>query len=363
MRTSSFPSKTESILTHTWAGAPAGDGVVTLGGESYAHRRILDLGDAAVYALGSIDAVALPATRDAREAVFGLAVLALLLSAGASVWLSRSITRPIDELSRSLESMTTTRNLDVRLPTTGSSRELDRFADVVNSLMGALAAADVETQSAYVSAIRGLAATLDARDPYTSGHSERVSLLSAGMGRHLALSEKDVELLRVGGLLHDIGKIGVPDGILQKTGRLSAEEFEIIKTHTTLGAKILKTMPFLAVHVPVAKLHHERLDGHGYPHGLRGDEIPMHAQIVHVADAYDAMTTGRAYRGARTRQEAIDELWRCAGSDFDAELVQALVAVLPDIHLPDIPTPVDRLHLVASGQGSNIEVSSWERAG
>ena len=363
MRTSSFPSKTESILTHTWAGAPAGDGVVTLGGESYAHRRILDLGDAAVYALGSIDAVALPATRDAREAVFGLAVLALLLSAGASVWLSRSITRPIDELSRSLESMTTTRNLDVRLPTTGSSRELDRFADVVNSLMGALAAADVETQSAYVSAIRGLAATLDARDPYTSGHSERVSLLSAGMGRHLALSEKDVELLRVGGLLHDIGKIGVPDGILQKAGRLSAEEFEIIKTHTTLGAKILKTMPFLAVHVPVAKLHYEQLDGHGYPHGLRGDEIPVHARIVHVANAYDAMTTGRAYRGARTRQEAIDELWRCAGSDFDAELVQALVAVLPDIHLPDIPTPIDRLHLVASGQGSNIEVSSWERAG
>ena len=144
---------------------------------------------------------------------------------------------------------------------------------------------------------------LDARDPYTSGHSERVSLLSAGMGRHLALSEKDVELLRVGGLLHDIGKIGVPDGILQKAGRLSAEEFEIIKTHTTLGAKILKTMPFLAVHVPVAKLHHERLDGHGYPHGLRGDEIPVHARIVHVADAYDAMTTGRAYRGARTRQE------------------------------------------------------------
>ena len=363
VRTSSFPAETESLLAVAWAGAPAVDGVVSLGGESYAHRRILDLGSAAVHALGSIDAVAGPATRDARQALFGLAVLALLLSAGASVWLSRSISRPIDELSRSLETIAATRNLDVRLPTTGSSRELDGFANVVNSLMEALAAANVETQSAYVAAIRGLAATLDARDPYTSGHSERVSLLSAEMGRRLALDETDIELLRVGALLHDIGKIGVPDAILQKTGRLSAEEFEIIKTHTTLGAKILKTMPFLAVHVPIAELHHERLDGHGYPHGLRADEIPIHARIVHVADAYDAMTTARAYRGARSRQDAIDELWRCAGSDFDTESVQALVAVLPDIHLPDVPTPVDRLRLVSPDRENAIEISSWERAG
>ena len=363
VRTSSLPALDEATLSHTWADAPSAEGTVTLNGDSYAHRRILDLGDAAVYALGSIDAVALPATRDARRAMLGLAVLALLLSAGASVWLSRSITRPIHELSRSVEAMATTRSLDARLPATGSSRELDSLADVVNSLVEALAMADAETQSAYVAAIRGLAATLDARDPYTAGHSERVSLLSVGIGRRLALGESDIELLRVGALLHDIGKIGVPDAILQKTGRLSNEEFTVIKTHTTLGAKILKTMPFLAIHVPVAELHHERLDGRGYPHGLRGDEIPIHAQIVHVADAYDAMTTARAYRDARTRQEAIDELWRCAGSDFDAASVQGLVAALPDIHLPDVPTPADRLRLVALGRGDGVEVLTWERAG
>ena len=270
VRTSSLPPLAEATLSLAWTDVPSVEGNVTLDGDAYAHRRILDLGDAAVYALGSIDAVALPATRDARRAVLVLAVLALLLSAGASVWLSRSITRPINELSRSVEAMATTRSLDARLPATGSSRELDGFAEVVNSLVEALAAADVEAQSAYVAAIRGLAATLDARDPYTAGHSERVCLLSVGIGRRLALDDTDIELLRVGALLHDIGKIGVPDAILQKTDRLSSEEFEVIKTHTTLGAKILKTMPFLAVHVPVAELHHERVDGDtvsGYPRG------------------------------------------------------------------------------------------------
>ena len=312
VRTSSLPSDAEAVLVQTWTGVPSDGGTITLSGESYARRRILDLGDATVYALGSIDAVAQPAIRDARKAMLGLASLALLFSAGTSTWLSRSITRPINELSRSVKAMATTRHLDVRLPATGSSRELDSFAEVVNSLMEALRTADAETQAAYVSAILGLAATLDARDPYTAWHSERVSLLSVAMGRRLGLIGKDVELLRVGALLHDIGKIGVPDAILKKTVRLSPEEYEVIKTHTSLGAKILKTMPFLAVHVPVAELHHERLDGRGYPHGLRGEEIQVQARIVHVADAYDAMTTARAYRGARTRQVAIDELWRCA---------------------------------------------------
>ena len=363
VRTSTLPSDAEATLAQTWTGTPPVNGTITLAGESYAHRRILDLGDAAVYALGSIDAVAAPATRDARQAVFGLTLLALLLSAGASVWLSRSISRPINELSRSVQAMATTRNLDMRLPATGSSRELDGFAEVVNSLVEALAAADLETRSAYIAAIRGLAATLDARDPYTAGHSERVSLLSVEMGRSLGLDDTDIELLRVGALLHDIGKIGVPDAILQKTGRLSEDEFEVIKTHTILGAGILKTMPFLAVHVPVAELHHERPDGRGYPHGLRGDEIPVHAQIVHVADAYDAMTTVRAYRGARNRQQAIDELWRCAGSDFDAESVQALLAVIPNISLPEVSTPAERLRLVSPGPRNRIDVSTWERAG
>ena len=363
VRASSLPPHTETALAQAWTRTQSDNGTVTLGDELFAHRRILDLGNAAVFALGSIDAAALPLMRDTRRAVFGIAVLALLLSAGASVWLSRSITRPINELSRSVQAVAETRNLDVRVPAMGSSRELDSFAEVVNSLMEALSAADIETRSAYVAAIRGLAATLDARDPYTAGHSERVSLLSVEIGRRLKLDATNIELLRVGALLHDIGKIGVPDAILQKTGRLSKEEFEVIKTHTTLGAKILKTMPFLAVHVPVAELHHERLDGSGYPHGLRGDEIPVDARIVHVADAYDAITTARAYRGSRPRQEALDELWRCAGSDFDAEVVQALVAALPDLHLPQVPTPADRLRLVSPRHEDTVEVSVWERAG
>jgi putative nucleotidyltransferase with HDIG domain len=361
LRASSLPPATERLLARSWTGAPGLDGTVTLGGETYAHRRILDLDDAVVYALGSIDAVAVPATRDARRALFGLAAFAFLLSAGASVWLARSITRPIDELSVSVQAMAADRDLAVRLSATGSSRELDGFTQAFNALMEALAAADAETRLAYVSAIRGLAATLDARDPYTAGHSERVSLLSAETGRRLGLNEAEIEQLRVGALLHDIGKIGVPDAILQKVGRLTTDEFDTIKTHTTLGARILKTVPFLAVHVPVIELHHERLDGRGYPYGLSGHAIPLVARIVHVADAYDAMTTARAYRGARSTQEAVDELWRCAGSDFDPEAVQALLAALPEIRLPDVPTPADRLRLLSPDPREHLESAAWER--
>jgi len=130
-------------------------------------------------------------------------------------------------------------------------------------------------------------------------------------------------------LLHDIGKIGVPDEILRKVDTLTAVEFETIKTHPSAGARILRSIPFLAPHIPIVELHHERPDGLGYPYGLRGDDIPLAARIVHVADAFDAMTSARAYRTGRMPVEAIVELRRCIGTDFDGPSVEALVAALP----------------------------------
>jgi putative nucleotidyltransferase with HDIG domain len=151
------------------------------------------------------------------------------------------------------------------------------------------------------------------------------------MGREMQLTPEDLDILRLGALLHDIGKIGISDNVLRKPEALTPEEFEAIKEHPTLGARIMRSVPFLAPHLPIVELHHERPDGRGYPYGLTSDEIPLLARIVHVADAFDAITSARAYRPARPFAEAIREVWRHAGTQFDAEVVQALVRALPAI--------------------------------
>jgi putative two-component system response regulator len=149
------------------------------------------------------------------------------------------------------------------------------------------------------------------------------------VGRELSLSSDELEVLRLGALLHDIGKIGISDNVLRKPEGLTAEEFERIKQHPELGARIMRSVAFLAPHLPIVELHHERPDGRGYPYGLRSTEIPLLARICHVADAFDAMTSARAYRPARPAAEAVHELWRHAGTQFDVEVVQALVRALP----------------------------------
>ena len=228
-----------------------------------------------------------------------IAVGAVSLALLGSVALARLLAEPIGRLSASLAAMAASRDVRARLPPSGSSRELDALTETFNALMASVAEAEADTEAAYIGAIRALAAALDARDPYTAGHSDRVSVLSVAIGRALALPADDLEVLRLGALLHDIGKIGVPDDVLRKPGRADRRGVRTIKTHPALGARILRSVPFLAQHIPIVELHHERPDGRGYPHGLRGDDIPLAARIVHVADAYDAMTSARAYRAAR----------------------------------------------------------------
>ena len=180
--------------------------------------------------------------------------------------------------------------------------------------------------------IRALAAALDARDPYTAGHSERVSVLSVAIGRALRLARDDIEVIRLGALLHDIGKIGVPDEVLLKPGPLTPAEFDIDQAASGARARAsCARCRSSSPHIPIVELHHERPDGRGYPYGLRGDDIPLAARIVHVADAYDAMTSARAYRAARPAADALRELWRCAGTEFHAEVVGALATALPGV--------------------------------
>ena len=321
---------------------------IELAGTEYATKLVFQAGTASVFALDSIDAVVAPVLSTAMSSGVWLGVVGFAIAGLASVWMARSLSRPIDTLSRSVSEMTRSRSFDAALPATGSSQEVDALTTTFNTMMQSLLTAEAETRSAYVGAIRALALALDARDPYTAGHSERVSAISVSVGRQMGLQADDLDVLRLGALLHDIGKIGISDNVLRKPEALTAEEFEIIKQHPALGARMLRTVPFLTPHIPIVELHHERPDGRGYPFGLTSEQTPLLARIVHVVDAFDAITSARAYRPARDRTEAINELWRHAGTQFDAEVVQALVQTIPVLTSGEAMQPVDAAALAAA---------------
>lgn len=179
-----------------------------------------------------------------------------------------------------------------------------------------------------ISIIRALASTVDAKDHYTLGHSQKVSEFAVLICEELGLSERDIEIIKYAGLLHDIGKIAIPDDIIKKPSRLSAQDFEIAKKHPAIGAKIIKEIESLAPMVPIVLHHHERFDGKGYPDGLKGEDIPLGARIVHVADAYDTMVSARAYKDMLPPELAISELRKNAGTQFDPKIVDAFITSL-----------------------------------
>jgi diguanylate cyclase (GGDEF)-like protein/putative nucleotidyltransferase with HDIG domain len=181
---------------------------------------------------------------------------------------------------------------------------------------------ELETKERALSIIYALAATVDAKDHYTYGHSKKVSQYAVMMAEALGLSTEKVATIRAAGLLHDIGKIAVPDSILNKAGPLTEEEWEPIKAHPELGMEILKHVIDLVNCLPGILHHHEHYDGTGYPGALKGEEIPLEARVLAIADVYDAITSMRPYRNQMTPQEALDELRRCAGTQFDPELIK-----------------------------------------
>jgi putative nucleotidyltransferase with HDIG domain len=328
---STLPAEVTAALESQASGPSESSSQMTLAGESYAVRHVYDIPPAKFLTLASIDAAARAETAAALSRLTWIGGAALVLAAVGSYWLAQALTRPIDQLSASVNAMTDLGRFDAPLPATGTSRELDALTGTFNDLIRALGEAEAQTQAAYLGAIRALAAALDARDPYTAGHSERVSALAVAIGKVIDLPDADLDTLRLGALLHDIGKIGVPDEILGKPTALTTQEFELIRAHPVIGARILRSIPFLAAHLPIVELHHERPDGRGYPYGLCGEAIPLAARIVHVADAYDAITSARAYRSGRLPHEAIAELQRGLGTDFDAVSVQALIKALPSL--------------------------------
>ncbi|HNW33542.1 MAG TPA: HD domain-containing protein [Candidatus Ozemobacteraceae bacterium] len=183
-------------------------------------------------------------------------------------------------------------------------------------------------QHAYFDTLAALTQAIDAKDSYTHGHSERVTQYSVELARAMGLEEPKIENLKLAGMLHDIGKIGIPENILNKPGRLTDEEFDVIKSHPELGVRILHRVEFLAPVIPIIRHHHERFDGHGYPSGLGCEEIPYGARLVAIADTYDAMTSDRPYRKAMEMETALAEIIRCKGTQFDPELADAFVKMM-----------------------------------
>jgi putative nucleotidyltransferase with HDIG domain len=309
----------------------AEEGTLSIAGERHAYLRLQRVGHASFYAIDSVSDATSRVSQSALPILAAIALGGLALCLLASVRLARAVSAPIDHLSREIAAMADAHTTGRLEAGPRSSREIETLAATFDRLLQSLQQARAETDAAYVGAIRALAAALDARDTYTAGHSERVSTLAVAIGRQMGLDETELDVLRLGALLHDIGKIGISDAILSKAGALTDEEFEVIKGHPLLGAQILRTVDFLEPHLPIVELHHEQPDGHGYPYGLRGEQIPVLARIVHVADAFDAMTTARAYRVGRPASEALTELWRHAGTQFDLASVQGLSAALPDL--------------------------------
>ncbi len=190
-------------------------------------------------------------------------------------------------------------------------------------------------EQSYLESIQTLRYTVDAKDTYTRGHSDRVSEYSVLIGKKLGLSEQDLKTLKIGGLFHDIGKIGVPDTILQKTTKLDDNEYSEIKNHPTIGAHILSTATIFSDIIPIVKHHHERYDGNGYPGRLKGEDIPYLARIAAIADSFDAMTSRRSYRDSLPIETVISEFERCKGTQFDPKLADIFLDIIKN-HFDEI---------------------------
>ncbi len=200
--------------------------------------------------------------------------------------------------------------------------------NLIKEINTELKEANEQLEKAYIESIETLRYTVEAKDKYTKGHSDRVAAYSVLIGKKLGLSEEDLHTLQIGGLFHDIGKIGVPDSILLKNAKLTDDEYSEIKNHPTIGAHILSNATIFKDLLPIVKHHHERYDGHGYPSQLKGEDIPYLARIAAIADTFDAMTSKRPYRDALSLETVLSEIERCKGTQFDPNIADAFIDIL-----------------------------------
>jgi HD-GYP domain-containing protein (c-di-GMP phosphodiesterase class II) len=199
------------------------------------------------------------------------------------------------------------------------------MTDKIEEQIAKLAKAAEENRELFVGTVKALAAAIDGKDKYTRGHSERVSRISVAIGRRMGMGDDELETLRMSALLHDIGKIAIDDAILKKPAALTDEEYEIMKTHPQRGYKIMSQIPAMKDFLPGMYMHHEMVNGQGYPQGLTGDQIPLQAKIVSVADTFDAMTIDRPYQKGMELPSALERLRSFVGTRYQSEVVEALI--------------------------------------
>jgi HD-GYP domain-containing protein (c-di-GMP phosphodiesterase class II) len=232
--------------------------------------------------------------------------------------------------------------LDADFPEDSATREINLLAAAINRAATAVAHSHEQLDQAALDFVETMAQALDARDPCTAGHSNRVSDFATAIALTMGFAPGEIETIRLGARLHDIGKIGISDTVLRKPGRLTPEEYDIIMLHPQIGRKILERVAAFERYLPFVELHHEDYDGHGYPYGLKGHEVPLAVRIVRVADVFDALTTDRSYRRAMPLQQAFELIESRAGIKFDPDVVRALRATL-GAALPSELAPMESL--------------------
>jgi HD-GYP domain-containing protein (c-di-GMP phosphodiesterase class II) len=273
----------------------------------------------------NVDEATAPIQSRLHKLFLTLSFVCVLVAFFCSVGSSSSIVKPLAAVVAHLRNAAGTGKLPELEGQTSSIREIQELAEIYNRAAISVRAAGENLEAAYLEFVGSLANALDARDPYTAGHSSRVSQLSCATASALELDPNEVERIRIGALLHDVGKIGVADSVLQKPGRLTEEEFALVKQHPVIGRRILEGVQGFAPYLAAVELHHENWNGTGYPRGQAGEETPIEARIIHVSDAYDAMTTDRSYRHGMTHERAISILMEFAGTQFDPRIVDVFV--------------------------------------
>jgi response regulator RpfG family c-di-GMP phosphodiesterase len=264
-----------------------------------------------------------------RLPVLGAVIALFALGLAASV--SRALSRPLHQLVARLERSQASGRWDADFPEDSAMREVNLLAAAINRAAIAVAHSNERLDQAAVDLVETMAQALDARDPCTAGHSKRVSEYATAIAITMGLSPDEIETIRLGARLHDIGKIGISDTVLRKPGRLTPEEYDIIKLHPQIGRKILDRVAAFERYLPLVELHHEDFDGQGYPYGLKGHEVPLAVRIVRVADVFDALTTDRSYRRAMPLDTACELIESHAGAKFDPNVVRALRVALGDL--------------------------------
>ena len=262
-----------------------------------------------------------------------ISAITALVALGLGFALSRQLVSPLQSLA-GISSEIADGNFAARAEVSGQD-ELAQLAGNFNHMAGSIEAlvrrlkhALRQNQELFLETIRTLAAAIDAKDPYTRGHSERVSSYSMAIARHLGLSQEEVFRIRTAAILHDVGKLGIRDGILNKPGGLTDDEFAVMRTHPTIGAQIMEPIRMLKDIIPGIRNHHETWDGKGYPDKMEGDGIPLVARIIGAADTFDAMTTNRPYQKAKTLEFVLDKMRAMSGTRFDPQVVDALLAAV-----------------------------------